>query len=189
MVVPTKSEKGEEIQMKTYLIPGISNSGPDHWQTHWEQNYGFIRIQQKDWITPIFSDWEQSILDQIDNSDSGKNPILVGHSLGCLLIANSSPKLKNRVSSILLVAPPDPKSPVFPRGLIGFEELLQTNLGIPGILVYSENDPYCTPEFSRELAATWGLQTVNLGEEGHINSQSNLGNWEEGYRIYKRLLP
>lgn len=191
--VPTFSRKGEEIQMKTYLIPGISNSGPDHWQTRWEQNYGFIRIQQKDWIRPNYADWEQSLLEQIaddsyDNADSRKNQILVGHSLGCLLIANSSPKIKNRVGSILLVAPPNPKSPAFPKGLVGFEEFPQTNLEIPGILVYSENDPYGTPEFSKNLASIWGLQAVNLGEKGHINSQSNLGDWEEGYRIYERLL-
>ncbi|RHX95229.1 alpha/beta hydrolase [Leptospira yasudae] len=175
--------------MKTYLIPGISNSGPDHWQTHWEQKHGFIRVQQKDWEKPVHSDWEKNLLEQLDASDNGKNPILVGHSLGCLLIANSHSKIQDRVGALLLVAPPDPKSTVFPKGLDGFEEFPQTNLGIPGILVYSENDPYSSAEFSQKLAALWGLEAVNIGEKGHINSQSNLGDWEEGFRIYSRLLP
>jgi predicted alpha/beta hydrolase family esterase len=37
---------------RLFILPGLNNSGPQHWQTHWEQLYGFTRIQQMDWDTP-----------------------------------------------------------------------------------------------------------------------------------------
>ena len=36
-----------------FTLPGLNNSGPEHWQTHWEKRYGFTRIEQKDWDLPL----------------------------------------------------------------------------------------------------------------------------------------
>ena len=48
-----------DSSMKVFTVPGLYNSGPQHWQTHWENEYGFIRIEQKEWETPVCSDWLQ----------------------------------------------------------------------------------------------------------------------------------
>lgn len=29
-----------------FTLPGLYNSGPQHWQSYWENEYGFIRIEQ-----------------------------------------------------------------------------------------------------------------------------------------------
>ncbi|XDD50612.1 RBBP9/YdeN family alpha/beta hydrolase [Leptospira sp. WS92.C1] len=173
--------------MKTLIIPGISNSGPDHWQTHWEHLHSFTRIQQKEWENPVYADWEASLLEQILNSPSQQN-FLVGHSLGCLLIGKALLKIQDRIQGILLVAPPDPKSDVFPKGLTDFQTFPKENLGIPGLILYSENDPFATVSYSETLASNWGLQSINLGRLGHINSESNLGAWDTGYKIYSTFV-
>ncbi|RHX85230.1 RBBP9/YdeN family alpha/beta hydrolase [Leptospira stimsonii] len=170
--------------MRTFLIPGISNSGPEHWQTHWEKLHGFKRIQQEDWENPFYSVWEESLVRQIERTEGSENSILIGHSLGCLLIAKALGRLSNRIRGVFLVAPPDPNSAVFPKGLEEFGEFPQKSLGTQGLLLFSENDPYSKTEFSENLGKLWNLETINLGELGHINAQSQLGNWDSGFQIF-----
>ena len=52
----------------------------------------------------------------------------------------------------------------------------------------SENDPYITFERAKYLAEIWGSDFVNIGEKGHINSESNLEYWEEGQLILEQLI-
>ncbi|AOP32809.1 alpha/beta hydrolase [Leptospira tipperaryensis] len=170
--------------MRTFLIPGISNSGPDHWQTFWEQFHGFTRIQQKDWENPVYSEWEESLVRQIESTKESKNSILIGHSLGCLLIAKALERIADSILGVFLVAPPDPKSSVFPKGLEDFAEFPQKSLRTNGLILFSENDPFSRAEFSQNLGKLWNLETINLGELGHINGQSGLGAWEPGFQIF-----
>ena len=44
-----------------FMLPGLYNSGPLHWQTHWENEYGFTRVIQQDWETPVCEDWISTI--------------------------------------------------------------------------------------------------------------------------------
>ena len=67
------------------LLPGWQNSGPGHWQTHWEGLPGFVRVQQHDWQRPLRGDWliqlEEAVL-------AAPEPVvLVAHSLGCIQVA------------------------------------------------------------------------------------------------------
>ncbi|MEA3416240.1 MAG: alpha/beta hydrolase [Thermodesulfobacteriota bacterium] len=40
------------------LVPGLGGSGPDHWQSIWEQNIpGSRRVYFKDWDQPKISEW------------------------------------------------------------------------------------------------------------------------------------
>lgn len=50
----------------------------------------------------------------------------------------------------------------------------------PSIILASANDPYASLEYSPPRTSM-GSRFVNLGALGHINLQSNLGAWEEGY--------
>ena len=42
---------------KVLLLPGWQDSGPGHWQTEWERQYGYVRVQQHDWMRPLRGDW------------------------------------------------------------------------------------------------------------------------------------
>ena len=34
------------------LVPGLGNSGPQHWQTLWAQRHHYPRVQQANWHQP-----------------------------------------------------------------------------------------------------------------------------------------
>jgi predicted alpha/beta hydrolase family esterase len=173
--------------MNIKIVPGINNSGPEHWQSFWEKKYGYERINQEEWSQPKYNDWESNLIKSLE-SNGGKDTILVAHSLGCLLIAKAMPRIQKYLRAIFLVAPPDPKGKIFPGFLDSFIELPSTNLAVPGFLVYSENDEYNSSEFCTKKANEWGLKAISVGERGHINVESNLGEWDEGYDLFQRLL-
>lgn len=173
--------------MKIKILPGLNSSGPEHWQSAWEKKYGFERVEQQNWSQPKYSEWEKALIDNL-HRENNKNIILVAHSLGCLLTAKAMPKIKDYVKAVFLVAPPDTTSDIFPKEIDSFDILPEGALEVPGILVYSENDEYASAEFSLRKAETWRLPVVSVGRKGHINSESALENWDEGYEIFQRLL-
>ena len=56
-------------------------------------------------------------------------------------------------------------------------------LPVPTCVVGSENDPYMTLERAKFFARAWNAKWFNAGSLGHINSDSNLGEWEQGRRF------
>ena len=64
------------------ILPGIGGSGPQHWQSLWETEYGFTRVEQKDWEAPSCSDWVAGIHRYVSKYDP-REVILVGHSAAC----------------------------------------------------------------------------------------------------------
>ena len=92
--------------MKIFTVPGLYNSGPQHWQTHWEKEHGFTRIEQQDWETPVCDDWLQTI-DAVVTQHPLEKVILVGHSLACCTIVRWAEKYKRTIKGALLVGPSD----------------------------------------------------------------------------------
>ena len=43
--------------VRVLLLPGWLDSGPGHWQTLWEQQHGWERVVQADWVWPRRGDW------------------------------------------------------------------------------------------------------------------------------------
>ena len=43
------------------ILPGLGNSGEGHWQTIWENTFGFIRVQQANWEAPVCNEWIDTI--------------------------------------------------------------------------------------------------------------------------------
>ena len=39
------------------LLPGWHNSGPDHWQSLWQLEHGYVRVEQHAWDRPLRGDW------------------------------------------------------------------------------------------------------------------------------------
>ncbi len=117
----------------------------------------------------------------------GAGAVLVAHSLACLLVARWAARTALRVAGALLVAPPDPDGPSFPEAAVGFSPVAIEPFAFPSIVVASSNDPYGTLEFARSCASAWGGRLVDIGPAGHINSESGLGEWREGFSLLQEL--
>ncbi|MDR4460317.1 MAG: alpha/beta hydrolase [Nitrospirales bacterium] len=174
------------MNFPTLIHPGIGDSGHAHWQTLWESaNPEFIRVEQKDWDKPICDEWVNGLEQAV--AKIGENPVLVAHSLGCLCVAHWAVRTSLIIKGALLVAPPNPEGIDFPSEAQGFSPVPLVSFGFPSIVVASSNDPYGSLEFARVCAAAWESRFVNIGAAGHINSESGLGKWPEGWALYQEL--
>jgi len=170
-----------------FTVPGLYNSGPQHWQTHWEKAFGFTRIQQTDWETPVCSDWLQTIDDAVTRHPLNE-VILVGHSLACCTIVHWAKQYHRSIKAALLVAPSDVDAPSYPPGTRGFAPMPLYKLPFPSIVIASSNDEYVTMERARQFANTWGSECIDAGDLGHINSSSDLGDWPFGISQLQKLV-
>lgn len=169
------------------VLPGIGNSGPEHWQTRWETaNPTFRRLTQRDWDNPVCAEWMATLEQAV--CDTGPDTVLVAHSLACLLVARWAVSSKRRVRAALLVAVPDPNRPSFPKQAIGFSPVPVGQLPFPSIVVASTDDPYASLEYGKDCAASWGSGFVNIGAAGHINAASGLADWPGGFLLLQTLL-
>jgi len=173
------------------IVPGLDNSGPDHWQSRWEQTRDDCRrVEMGCWSVPIRNVW-LSRLDQAIG-DRGVPVILIGHSLGCLAIAwwagLIGEEAGRRVAGALLVAPPDvDRADVHPV-LRPFAPAPSKALPFPSLLVASRNDPYARFDRLERLARAWGSRLVDAGRCGHINAASGLGDWPAGEALLEDLI-
>lgn len=178
---------GTKAMNSTVLIlPGIGNSGPEHWQSLWEKaNPSFARVQQRDWDHPVCKEW----LDVLEKSvaRSTTNVVLVAHSLACALVAHWAVNTNLTIKGALLVAPPNPDGPNFPREAVGFSPLPLKPLAFQSFVVASTNDPYGSLTFAKSAASAWGSRFESIGPAGHINSKSGLGEWHKGFSLLKQL--
>ncbi len=187
MFATTESPMPEATRSATVLIlPGIQGSGPGHWQSLWErQDPRVRRVQQRDWNAPRLEDWLQAL--EAAAADAGGPVVLAAHSLGCLLGAHWAARTWRTVRGALLVAPPDPDGPAFPAAAASFVPVPERPLPFPSVVVASRDDPYGSMDYARRQAAVWGGELVDLGERGHINAESGLGDWPEGRALLQAL--
>lgn len=175
------------MKKNVLVLPGMGSSGPLHWQSIWERaNPSFQRVEQNDWETPLCSDWVGVL--EMAVAAAGPRTVLVAHSLGCLLVAHWAAQSSLTIQSALLVAAPDPDSPCFPSGARGFRPIPLQRLPFESIVVASTNDQYGSVEFLSRCADQWGSRFISIGKAGHINAESGLGEWAEGFGILKSLL-
>ena len=169
-----------------FILPGLNNSGPQHWQSRWEELYGFTRIQQQDWDNPAKDDWIHTINEVIAPFPADQ-VILIGHSLACCTIAHWAQRYQRVIKGALLVGPSDVEAPSYPPGTTGFTPMPLQPLPFSSIVVASSNDFFVTPERAEYFASQWGSRLVSIGHRGHINAASGLGDWPEGYQLLKTL--
>jgi uncharacterized protein len=163
------------------IIPGWTNSGPDHWQTRWEAKLRTARrVEQADWDTPMLGDWVGRIIEEV--AKAARPVVLVAHSCGVQAAVHAAHKLPaGMVAGAFLVGAPDPDATdIWPTKHGGFAPMPLVPLPFPSVLVASSNDPYCSLARAREFAATWGSTLIEAGEAGHINTASGHGPWPEG---------
>ena len=112
--------------------------------------------------------------------------ILVGHSLGSVLIARLMTNwLQLRVRAAMLVAPAETHGS---DGIGHFGAILQRQLDVPVTVVASRNDPWMSFARATYLARRWGGDLVDAGQVGHINVASGFGPWANGKSLRDRLL-
>jgi predicted alpha/beta hydrolase family esterase len=168
------------------LVPGIGNSGPEHWQSYWElRNSNFVRVQQRDWEHPVCSEWADSLEAAVESA--GPQIVIAAHSLGCLLVAHWLTRTSLKIAGALLVAIPNPEGPDFPSQAEGFAPLPRQPISCPSTIVASTDDPYGDIDFAHRCADDWGSRFINIGNAGHINASSGLGEWEAGQDLLRDL--
>ena len=170
-----------------FIIPGLGNSGPEHWQTFFETTSdNFQRINQKEWDAPVCDDWIETIDKTLSSYDLSE-VILIGHSLGCATIAFWAKKYNRKIKGALLVAPSDPESPLYVFPSVGFSEIPKDKLSFRSIVVASTDDPWVSIDRAKYFASNWGSEFISIGNGGHINAASGHNQWHNGLEILKTL--
>lgn len=171
---------------RVLLLPGIGNSGPEHWQSRWEAcEPAFLRVEMPNWDEPQLDGW----LDALDRAVKAEPslPVVVAHSLGCLALAHWASR-GGRLHAALLVAVPDPDGPEFPAVAHSFGPVPRERLPFRSRVVASHDDPYGSFSFAQGCAAAWGSELTDVGQAGHINATSGLGDWPAGRALLAGLL-
>ncbi|MBV8848504.1 MAG: serine hydrolase family protein [Methylobacteriaceae bacterium] len=162
------------------IIPGLGGSGPDHWQTRWEQKLSTAhRVEQRDWEKPRRDEWVRAVASAIEGAP--RPVVLIAHSLGVIAAVHVARETAPWIKGAFLVAPPseerlasvaeiDPAFRPFPRGKLRFSS----------VLVASRDDTYSDFAQSEALARDWGAKLIDAGAAGHINADSGHGPWPEG---------
>lgn len=169
---------------KTLIVHGLDGSPAPHWQDWWaatDARAVVVDLPNPSQPSPV--PWAVELASMIlRHPDS----LLVGHSLGAILIARvliNWPQL--RVRGALLVAPAETQG----NDRIGhFGAIPGLPLGVPTTVVASQNDPWMPFDRASQLAKAWGGDLVDLGQAGHINVASGFGPWPEGKALRNRLL-
>ncbi|MDX7998664.1 alpha/beta hydrolase [Xenorhabdus sp. Reich] len=173
---------------KTYLIvPGYTNSGPDHWQSYLERKYSnIIRVQQSDWNSPIREKWINR-LDETIEKTSGEI-FLIGHSCGAVTVTQWAAERKcSRIKGALLVAPADIDSPDAPSEIQVQRPMAMSPLPFPSTIVCSDNDEFLSLEKARTLANCWKSDLIVLPGAGHIHTAAGYGEWLAGECIINEI--
>lgn len=168
----------------TLLVPGLDGSTEGHWQQWWlAQDATAAMVPFTDLGDPLPAAMEVELIEGIL---AHPGCILVGHSLGAILIARvlaGWPGLD--VAGALLVAPAEPRDH---RRIYRFHPIRERPLGVPATLVISQNDPLMRHARAEALGLAWGAEVVDLGLAGHINLAAGYGPWPRGLQLRDALL-
>ena len=184
------SMKCTSIDPLTLLVPGLNDSGPDHWQTHWEREFeDTARVDFGSWDDPHRNSWVNRLNLAIHRA--GRPVILVAHSLGCHAVAwwneYERPDADGPVQGALLVAPPEVEDKGVDGRLARFAPVMRTAFPFPTIVAASRNDPYIRFDRARRLARVWKSRFVDAGWLGHINAESDIHSWPFGQFLLRQL--
>ena len=174
----------------TFLIlPGWQNSGPQHWQTHWERDFSGQRVLQTNWHEPVRKDWVTTLDQAI--AAAPKPVILIAHSLGCLTVAHwaqTSQTDHSKIKGALFVCPPDLSQSGTPLELHSFRPVPRDPLPFASALIGTPNDPWGSITYFEHTAKDWGSIFFNVGPLGHLGGDSAVRDWPLGKTILAQFL-
>jgi predicted alpha/beta hydrolase family esterase len=168
-------------RFRILIVPGLHDSGPQHWQTRWQQRFpAFERVEQRHWDSPDIEQWTRQLACMLRRS--ARPTLVIAHSFGCLAAVRCAMAGARNLAGMLLVAPADPEK-------FGLSALLdQASLPCPATVVASEDDPWMAADRAASWAQRWDADFISAGRLGHINAESGLGEWEQGWAQLERLL-
>ena len=177
----------------TLIVPGFHGSGHAHWQSWMEKRLPRARrVGGIDWEVPVLALWAGEVRREIDAAPGAV--WIVAHSFGCLASVIAAADRPSRVAGLLLVAPAEPRRfslfgtrEQYPGGDSVASALPPTPLPSPSVLVASRNDPWLAFDRAHDLAERWGSRVVDIGEAGHINTESGYGPWPQGLDFLAEL--
>ncbi|MBU1176626.1 MAG: alpha/beta hydrolase [Alphaproteobacteria bacterium] len=170
------------------VLPGLGNSGPEHWQSRWIAGMPTARRV----VVPYFDRpdramWIGALIEAASATD--KPAVVVAHSIGVATVAHAAPSLPRSVRGAFLVGMSDWNRPQLLPGVShDFAPMPRDPLPFPSMLIASRNDPYCDFDTAADFANAWGSDLVDAGEVGHINVDSGHGPWPEGMLMFARFL-
>ncbi|WP_116963760.1 RBBP9/YdeN family alpha/beta hydrolase [Fastidiosibacter lacustris] len=169
------------------IVPGYTNSGPEHWQSIIEKKYkNVVRIEQENWESPVRDKWIDGLQKTIESVSS--EMFLVGHSCGAITIAQWAAKYTNsRVTGALLVAPADVESSHAPNEIKIQGPIPLKKLSFNSTVVYSNNDEYLSVDRALVFSKAWGSDSVMIENAGHINTAAGYGEWLMGEQLIVTL--
>lgn len=177
---------------KIVIHPGYANSPPNHWQHYLAMRHSHsVWINQASWVNVDCQQWIEKIKQTIDEINDGI--IFVAHSLGCIAFLHTILTLQQsslgKIQGALLVAPCDTEQLQDPEIIIaGFDPIPLSPLAFPTILVASMNDSYLSHKRAQQFAKDLNVNRfINLGYAGHINGDSNYGEWQEADLLIEQL--
>jgi predicted alpha/beta hydrolase family esterase len=176
------------VAYEVFVIPGLGGSDENHWQSIWEkQNPHFKRVEQEEWDNPKLNEWLNALDDLVQQAT--KPIIMIGHSLGSVLIAHyAKQNPQANIKAAMLVAPADVDVKDVMDELKDFAPMPMEKLPFKSFVVASSDDPYANLVRSEEFTKNWGSELICIGNKGHINSDSGLGEWESGKEILQRFI-
>ena len=177
-------DKGSRVPL--LFVPGINGSDSLHWQSIWQsRRSNAVRIAPTDWKYPSLSDWMHALERAI--GECASPPIAVAHSLGSILVAHwaSTTRQPGLIRGAFLVAPPDPNHPHFPAEAPTFQIATDKAFGRPCVVIASSDDPYSSIESACDFANKLKAGFVAIDSMGHINSESEIGEWSQGFNYLK----
>jgi hypothetical protein len=170
------------------LVPGLGETGAEHWMSRWEQKIKSARrVDLPNPDTPNHVDWVDAVRRAVNSSQ--KPVVLVGHGLGVAAIVHAATDLIADVKGAFLVSPrATENSDVLAISDSGFGAYPRDPLPYPSFVVHSQNDNLMDQAMANDLAAAWGSFFVDAREQGHINEASGHGPWPEGLMVFSKFL-
>ena len=166
------------------ILHGLEGSGPDHWQT-WlvgrlrERGERVSYPHLPDPFDPHPADWLRALDDELSVLDE---PVVICHSLACLLWLRAAARPTGRLASrVLLVAPPyrDDLPPVARFLDHGARARDVTRSAGETLILCSDDDPYCPPGAVTTYAEPLGIPAHVVPGGGHLNPDAGYGEWPD----------
>jgi predicted alpha/beta hydrolase family esterase len=159
------------------ILHGWQGSGPGHWQT-WLA--GRLRAQGAPVAYPDLPDADapslEAWLDRLEGElrALARAPVVLCHSLSCLLWLHHAERGGRGAERILFVAPPSESAAAeeiatfFPAPLPHLEGAR---------LVCSDDDPHCPEGAAKLYGEALGIPVDLLPGTGHLNPEAGYGPW------------
>jgi len=160
------------------ILHGYQGSGPGHWQT-WlagRLRSGDAAVHYPDLPDadhPQLRAWLDAL--EAELAAIGEPPVVVCHSLACILWLHHVAEGGRPAERVLLVAPPSRAG--VPEELASFFPVPRVELMGNARLVCSDNDPYCPEGAATLYGVPLSVPVDLIPGGGHLNPEAGYGPW------------